>query len=177
MKIVIVLVLCLAMLGLYACRSTPSIQRAENVDLNAFMGDWYVLAHIPTFIEDEAYNAVESYQRESTNKIATTFRFNQAGYNGDEKVYHPTGFVQTESNAYWKMQFMWPFKSEFIISYVDADYQHTIIARSKRDYVWIMAREPVIEDDKLNQLIERVVALGYERGDIRLVPHQTENSP
>ena len=64
MKIVIVLVLCLAMLGLYACRSTPSIQRAENVDLNAFMGDWYVLAHIPTFIEDEAYNAVESYQRE-----------------------------------------------------------------------------------------------------------------
>ena len=172
MKIVIVLVLCLTMLGLYACRSTPSIQRAENVDLNAFMGDWYVLAHIPTFIEDEAYNAVESYQRESTDKIATTFRFNQAGFKGEEKIYHPTGFVQEESNAYWKMQFVWPFKSEFIIAYVDADYQHTIIARSKRDYVWIMAREPVIDEARMDTLINQVVALGYKRSDIRRVPQQ-----
>ncbi|MCW8869647.1 MAG: lipocalin family protein [Proteobacteria bacterium] len=172
MKIIIVCVLLSALMALYACRSTPPIQRAENVDLNAFMGDWYVLAHIPTFIEDEAYNAVESYQRESTNKIATTFRFNQAGFKGEEKVYHPTGFVQTESNAYWKMQFMWPFKSEFIISYVDADYQHTIIARSKRDYVWIMARKPVIDDDMLNLLIDEVESLGYNRDDVRFVPQQ-----
>ncbi len=172
MKIVIAFVLLAALLALYACRSTPPIQRAENVDLNAFMGDWYVLAHIPTFIEDEAFNAVESYQRESPQKIATTFRFNQADFNGEEKVYHPTGFVQDESGAYWKMQFLWPFKSEFIISYVDADYQHTIIARSKRDYVWIMARNPVIEDDKMEALINRVVALGYNRSDIRMVPQK-----
>ena len=26
------------------------------------MGDWYVIASIPTFIEKEAYNAVESYR-------------------------------------------------------------------------------------------------------------------
>ena len=172
MKIIITFVLLVTLLALYACRSTSPIQQAENVDLNAFMGDWYVLAHIPTFIEDEAYNAVESYQRESTDKIATTFRFNQAGFKGEEKIYHPTGFVQEESNAYWKMQFVWPFKSEFIIAYVDADYQHTIIARSKRDYVWIMARDPVIEDDKMEALINRVVALGYNRTDIRMVPQK-----
>lgn len=158
------------MLSLYACRSTSPIQRAENVDLDAFMGDWYVLAHIPTFIEDEAFNAVESYVRESSRKIATTFHFNQGSFTGEEKVYHPTGFVQDESNAYWKMQFIWPFKSEFIISYVDVDYQHTIIARSKRDYVWVMAREPVIAEETLAQLIDRVVALGYQRESIRIVP-------
>ncbi|MFV0542791.1 MAG: lipocalin family protein [Marinicella pacifica] len=172
MKIIITFVLLVTLLALYACRSTSPIQQAENVDLNAFMGDWYVLAHIPTFIEDEAYNAVESYSRESPQKIATTFRFNEADFNGEEKIYHPTGFVQDESGAYWKMQFLWPFKSEFIISYVDADYQHTIIARSKRDYVWIMAREPVIDDDKLNQLIDKVENLGYDRDEIRFVPQQ-----
>jgi len=175
MKMITAIVLVVVIMTLYACRSTPPIQRADNVDLNAFMGDWYVLAHIPTFIEDEAYNAVESYRRKTTKKIATTFRFNQGGFQGKEKIYHPTGFVQEESNAYWNMQFIWPFKSEFVISYLDADYQHTIIARSKRDYVWIMAREPVIDGDKLNELIERVVTLGYARGDIRIVPHQAED--
>ena len=33
-----------------------------HVDLNRFMGDWYAIAHIPTFIERDAYNAVESYR-------------------------------------------------------------------------------------------------------------------
>ena len=32
-----------------------------KVDLPRFMGDWYVIANIPTFIEKGAHNAVESY--------------------------------------------------------------------------------------------------------------------
>jgi apolipoprotein D and lipocalin family protein len=33
-----------------------------SVDLERFMGDWYVIANIPTFIEKGAHNAVEGYQ-------------------------------------------------------------------------------------------------------------------
>jgi len=40
------------------------------------------------------------------------------------------------------MQFLWPFKAEYLIAYVDPDYSETIIARNNRDYVWIMARTP-----------------------------------
>ena len=32
----------------------------SHVDIDAFMGDWYVIAHIPAFIEKNAYNAIES---------------------------------------------------------------------------------------------------------------------
>ncbi len=44
--------------------SHPEPLRAidRKVDLGRFMGDWYVIAHIPAFIEDEAHNAVESYR-------------------------------------------------------------------------------------------------------------------
>jgi apolipoprotein D and lipocalin family protein len=31
------------------------------VDVPRFMGDWYVIAHIPSWPEREAYDAVESY--------------------------------------------------------------------------------------------------------------------
>mgnify|MGYP006197199023 CR=1 FL=1 len=40
----------------------PPLRLAENVDLQRFMGDWYVIANIPTFIEKGAHNAVESYR-------------------------------------------------------------------------------------------------------------------
>ena len=45
----------------------------DYVDLERFMGDWYVIANIPTFIEKGAVNAVESYELDSKGRINTTF--------------------------------------------------------------------------------------------------------
>ena len=43
-----------------AGNSLPPVETVEHVDINRFMGDWYVIAAIPTFIETDSYNAVES---------------------------------------------------------------------------------------------------------------------
>ena len=40
------------------------------------MGDWYVIASIPTRLERGAHNAVESYQLLADGTIDTTFTFN-----------------------------------------------------------------------------------------------------
>jgi apolipoprotein D and lipocalin family protein len=52
------------------------LDTVSYVDLERFMGDWYVVASIPAFIEKGAHNAVESYALNSDGTIATTFRFN-----------------------------------------------------------------------------------------------------
>ena len=49
-------------LSLWGCQTMNPIHTVESVDLKRFMGDWYVIASIPTFIETDAYNAVESYK-------------------------------------------------------------------------------------------------------------------
>ena len=41
------------------CQAMKPIHTVEKVDLERFMGDWYVIASIPTFIEKEAFNAIE----------------------------------------------------------------------------------------------------------------------
>jgi len=70
------------------------------------------------------------------------------------------------------MQFIWPFKSEYIIAYLDKDYTSTIIARNARDYVWIMARTPVITDSHYQELTTAVANLGYDESKLRKVPQQ-----
>ena len=137
------------------------------------MGDWYVIASVPTFIEKGAHNAIESYAMNDDGTIATTFRFNRDSFDGEVSTYHPTGFVSKHSNSEWGMQFIWPFKAEYIIAYLSDDYQHTIIARTARDYVWIMARTPVLENKEYNDLVQRVVDMGYERDLIQKVPNQS----
>ena len=157
------------------CSSTglAPIRTADHVDLPRFMGDWYVIAHIPTFLERDAYNAVESYRLLDDGRIATTFSFNKGSFDGKRKTYHPTGFVvDRESNAVWGMRFIWPIKAEYRIVHVDADYRHTIIGRSKRDYVWVMARTPEIPEQDLQQLTTIIAAQGYDTSKLRNVPQQ-----
>ena len=161
-----------------ACQSVPenTIPTVQHVDLRKFMGDWYVIASIPTYIEHGAHNAVESYELLDPTTIKTTFRFNRDAFDGPVKVYHPTGFVvDRQSNAHWGMQFIWPFKSEYRIVYLDENYQYTIIGRSKRDYLWIMARSPVIEKTTYDRLVSKSGELGYDTNKIQRVPQQWNN--
>ena len=170
--IALVIIFVLSIVVFQSCRQYPAIRTAQAVNLDAFMGDWYVVANIPTFIEKGAHNAIESYSRQPDNVIDTTFKFNKGSFSGPKKEYNPTGFVTDDSsNAEWKMQFLWPFKSEYIIVYVDPAYKYTIVGRTKRDYVWIMARKSNINERDLQKLINIAVDEGYDRTAIQLIPH------
>lgn len=147
-----------------------SLPKADAVDLDRFMGRWYVIANIPTFIEKTAHNATEDYAMNDDGSIATTFSFNDGSFDGKRKTYTPTGYVSQQDNSLWGMQFIWPFKAEYVIAYLSDDYQHTIIARSARDYLWIMSRQPEISDSDYHQLVSRCDAMGYDRSRIRKVP-------
>ena len=158
-----------------ACASNPlpSIATVPNVNLKQFMGDWYVIAAIPTAIETEAYNAIESYKLNEDGTIATTFTFNKGSLDGKVKTYEPKGFViENSGNALWGMQFIWPIKAEYRITYLDPNYSQTIIARNARDYVWIMARDPNMSDADYAKLTKIVADYGYDVAKLRRVPHK-----
>jgi apolipoprotein D and lipocalin family protein len=170
------------LLLLTGCATTlPPLRTVEKLDLPRFMGPWYVIACIPTFIETEAYNAIEDYRLAPDGTIATTFTFNQGGFDGPPKRYNPRGFVVDRvNNSTWGMQFIWPFKAEFLITHVSPDYSQTVIGRNKRDYVWIMARTPQIPEADYQQLCRDLAAQGYDLTKLRQVPQrwpakQTEN--
>lgn len=157
---------------LSACSSMEPLKAVERVDLERFMGDWYVIANIPTWIEEGAHNAVESYRVDDDGTIATTFTFKDGGFDGELKTYKPRGFVSEESNAIWGMQFVWPIKADYRIIYLDEDYSVTVIGRNKRDYVWIMAREPVIPEHEYAVILDMLESVGYERDEVQRVPQQ-----
>ena len=154
------------------CQSGPQpLETVEYVDLERFMGDWYVIANIPTVLERGAHNAVESYRLDEDGTIATTFTFRKDGFDGPEKEYNPRGFVRnTESNAHWGMQFVWPIKADYKIIWLDDDYRLTVIGRDARDYVWIMARTPHVPESDYSRLKTFVADSGYDTSDLVEVP-------
>ena len=70
------------------------------------------------------------------------------------------------------MRFIWPIKADYRIVYLDEDYSQTIIGRQKRDFVWIMAREPEISEADYAMLMSVVESLGYDTSKVERVPQQ-----
>ena len=164
------LILLIAIIG---CQSHPSITTVQTVDIERFMGDWYVIASIPTAFEKNAFNALESYRLNEDGTVATTFTFNQGGFDGPRKTYTAKGFVSPEDgNAVWGMQFIWPFRAEYRIIYLTTDYTQTVIGRSKRDYVWVMARTPEIPAADNDRIRDFLVSEGYDIHRLQKVPQQ-----
>lgn len=161
--------------GLAACSVMPnkSFPREHHVNLHRFMGAWYVIAHIPPGKTAHAYDAIERYRRVEPDRIHVRFTYRDGSFKARLNTMEPTANVVNGSgNAVWAMQFFWPLKLQYVISYVSPDYQTTIIARQKRDYVWIMARTPKIPQATYQQLVQRVSHLGYDVSKLRKVPQQ-----
>jgi apolipoprotein D and lipocalin family protein len=159
---------------LTACNAGETeLDTVEKVDLERFMGPWYVIANIPTFLEKGAHNAVETYTLNDDGTIATNFTFLKDGFDGKQKEYNPKAFVlDTESNARWGMRFVWPIKADYRIVWLDEDYSMTVIGRQDRDYVWIMARTPTISDTDYDEILSYVESIGYDMTKIERVPQR-----
>ncbi len=151
----------------------PEMKTVDYVDIERFMGPWYVIANIPTFLEKGAHNAVETYSLNDDGTIATTFTYRKDSFDGKEKEYNPKAWVMDqESNALWGMRFVWPIKADYRIVYLDNDYSQTIVGRQKRDFVWIMARTPTISESDYDQLVSEIESLGYDTSKLVRVPQR-----
>lgn len=180
----------LAVAGLvaFALATLPGCQMAASapgseplktvayVDLPRFMGDWYVIANIPTFLERGAHNAVETYGLNEDGTIATTFTFNRDAFDGPVRTLRPKGFIHdAETNAEWRMQFLWPFKAAYLVLYLDDTYETTVVGVPSRKYVWIMARTPCIPEGKYREIVAYLDRVGYDTDKLQKVPQQTRN--
>ncbi len=115
---------------------------------------------------------METYRLDSNGTVSTTFTFRDGSFDGKRKTYRPRGFVRDQSNAVWGMQFVWPIKADYRIVYLDEGYSTTVIGRNRRDYVWIMAREPAIPDAHYAQIVGFLESVGYDVSRLQKVPQQ-----
>ncbi|WMJ69318.1 lipocalin family protein [Stenotrophomonas sp. 24(2023)] len=158
-------------------QDTRPLPRAAAVEVPRFMGDWYVIAHIPSYPERDAFDALESYRLRPDGRIQTTFTYRQGSFHAPLKTLHPVGRVEKHGNgAVWGMQFIWPIQAEYVIAWLDEGYTQTIVARSKRDYVWYMARSPQVDAADYQQAVQRIAAMGYDVAKLRPVPQSLRSS-
>lgn len=156
----------------------------QTVDLQRFMGPWYVIASIPIdipllpmFSEKGAHNGVETYRLAPDGTIETTYTFRRDNFDGPERVFTPRARVANPPvNSEWKMKFSWYVpEADYLILHVDPEYQRTVIGVPDRKYVWIMSRTSTMPDLQYDQLISELRTSGYDTTKIQRVPQSWPN--
>lgn len=150
----------------------------DHVDLERFAGPWYLIAHIPTERDRRAHNAVEIYTPQPDGRVEMVYSNRLGGFDGEPKIMTPTGHpVAGSGNALWGIRFEvpglglpWPPLYQYRISHLEPDYSVMIVARSKRDFVWIFSRQPQMSDAELDSYRALVAAWGYDLSQLSRVP-------
>lgn len=147
------------------------IRTAAHVDLSRFSGNWFVVASIPTPFERDACNAREHYRIDSDGTIDARYRFRKGGADGREWTIRRTGIVRdTQSNAIWDIRLAGPIAADYRIMHIDKRYSQALIGRNRRDYAWVLARDPEISSRDLFQHVRRLREQGYDADRLRTVP-------
>lgn len=162
---------------LAGCQSARvALPTEPYVDLDSFMGTWYVVGYTPILVDGDAHNATEHYALAEDGRILTTYQFRDGAFDGPLKTFKPTAFVRNEeTNSEWGMQFIWPFKASYLILHYDEALGETVIAHPSRKYAWIMLREPFFEEETYDRLLGLLVEQGFDPSVVKRLPHNWTN--
>ena len=157
-----------------SCTTKKLSKTVEHVEINRFMQKWYVIAGRLTFMEQGAHNAVEVYSwNKKKDRIDIDFTLLKDSFDGEKRSIPQKAWIQNKkTNAHWKVSPFWPIKFNYLVIDLAQDYSWTVIGVPGQEWVWIMATDWKMEDEKLNMIIQRISAMGYNVDNIKRVPQQ-----
>lgn len=150
--------------------NTPGSQnKVTVVDLERYSGKWYVIATIPTNFDKNWDYTTESYSLTKEGEITIYTTYRKKGELKERSV-RSKGFpVKETHNVHWKVQFVWPFKADYLIEELPPEYSYVVVGHPKRKFLYIMNRTGKMGSLQYDEIIERCRQKGYDLSKLQKV--------
>ncbi|MGQ9634519.1 MAG: lipocalin family protein [Bryobacteraceae bacterium] len=152
----------------------PPLPVVPSVDLERYAGKWYEIARLPNrFQRGCTGNVTATYTLRPDGKIQVLnqCRDERGRTKSARGTAHPAG--KGEPNTKLKVTFFWPFSGDYWIIDLDPGYRWAVVGEPRRRYLWILSREPHLDDETYQGIVERAAAKGFDNN--RLI--RTAQSP
>jgi len=157
----------------------------KYMDLQKFMGTWYVIGNIPIpVVEVGLHNATEIYDwNEEKQRIDVTYKYtkpNKAGKQSKvQQFMQKCVVVNKQTNAEWKLTpkfgpFYAPITLPYLVLDCADDYSHCTIGLPDRTLVWFMARKATIEPGLFEEKKKMIEGFGYDMKKFNTCPHNVD---
>ena len=155
--------------------SHPAPQPAAQVDLQRYMGDWFVVANIPYWAERDCYGSIERYLLLPDGQIKTTFLAHKGGFDGKlMEVKSKARVLNPPNNARWQVAFLGGLaKVRMTILSVAPDYRYAVVATPDRSKAWILSRTRTLPTADYEAAAEVLRKNGIAPSLLRPVPQMS----
>jgi apolipoprotein D and lipocalin family protein len=177
---VFALIFCVLLLQACATRTSkmnlPPLQTQQYVELDKFMGRWFVIANIPYSAEKGKVGTYVEYRTRPDGRMDDLYFFRKKNFSAPVERWEGVAWVvDNESNARWKAQFIWPLSFDYLILETAPDYSWALVGHPSRDLAWVFSRSAEIDQALLTQLYEKLAAQGYNIEALKRVPQKPEH--
>lgn len=166
-------------LGVAGCATAPKpspLHTVSHVDLNRYLGNWYVIANIPYFLENGKVASYDTYSPRADGRMNNVFTFRKKTFAAPEKSWHGVAWVtDKKSNAEWKVRFLWPFTATYLVLELDPEYRWSVVATPGHKLLWVLARERSLDEPTYAEILKRIQAQGYDVNRVAKVPQPVGN--
>lgn len=70
-----------------------------------------------------------------------------------------------------KVSFFWPFSGNYWILELGPNYEYAVVGEPKRENLWILSREPRMDEELYRGLLDRAAAQGFDISRVIRTPH------
>lgn len=137
-------------------------QIVKTVDLEKYTGKWYEIARMPFFQEKDMMNTTATYELRPDGKIKVINEGYKFTKDGKHKKATAVAWVPDPTiMGQLRVRFFWPFTGDYHIVALDTENYSYAMVKSG-GLLWILAREPQLDDSIYNPLVEKANAMGIE---------------
>jgi apolipoprotein D and lipocalin family protein len=159
----------------------PALQTVPNVDLSRYVGKWYEIAKYPNRFQKQCVaNTTATYAMKAGGRLEVVNECVKKDGTGERAV-GEAKIADKKTNAKLKVRFapgalsFLPFVwGNYWIIDLDKDYGYVAIGEPKREYFWILARKPVVDDAVYQDIVRRAEAMGFSPAKIERSPQNAE---
>lgn len=164
------MLICACVLSSGSVLADTPVASVAKVDLSRYAGKWYEVASFPMFFQRQCigdttadYALTEDGAVSVTNRCRTDSGFDEA--TGKASV------VEGSDNARLKVSFFWPFRADYWVIGLDADYRWAVVGNPNRKYLWVLSRTPQLPADILASALKAAADQGYDLAQLQYTRH------
>ncbi|HDS0924090.1 TPA: lipocalin family protein [Stenotrophomonas maltophilia] len=152
-----------------------STATSAPIDLQKFMGTWYVIGRVPNPVERGHVASVNQYTLRGDQKVSITYRFRD-GFSEPQQELTVRASVDEESgNHNWRTWFYKVVPTHTRVLEVAPDYSWAMLGYPGREMAWIFARKPDMDKDLYKELATRLRdQYGVNTDKLKRVPQHPE---
>lgn len=168
----------LCALMVQGCLSGPDNTKVvTDFELDRYLGTWYEVVRLDNRFERGLSNVQATYSLRPDGGVAVLNR----GFNTEKKRWSEAEgkafFVGEPDVGRLKVSFFGPFYGAYNVVELDKEhYSYAMVVGSDTKYLWILARDPNLDQTIVDQLVSKAKDLGFNVDEFLFVQHDEKNN-